>query len=114
MEASATGETTAVINLRSGRVRQIASLEHDAGQDTQSDGTRVAAIFVTPGGRGAASLSEPGTGNVQIVAFGAHGIPQPLDRGTAADLPAESLTLAGTTLQWTHAGAARTAQLPKH
>lgn len=108
------GESTSVINLRSGKDREIASLQHDVGtQAAETDGRRVAAIYVTSGGRGAASVIESESGDVQIVAFGAHGAPQPVDRGTTADIPAESLTLAGATLSWTHAGAVRTAQLPK-
>jgi hypothetical protein len=109
----ASGETTSVVNLRSGTRRQIASLQHDAGRAAEKDEKRVAAIYVTSGGRGAASVVESRGGDVEIVTFGAHGTPQPIDHGTVADIPAESLTLARATLSWTHAGAVRTARLPR-
>jgi hypothetical protein len=108
----ASGETTSVINLRSGKGRDIADVQQDAGRAPAGVAQLVAAIFVTSGGRGAASIID-GSGGVQIVAFGAHGTPQPLDTGTAADLPPASLALTGTTVSWTHAGAVRTARLPQ-
>jgi hypothetical protein len=108
----ASGERTSVIDLRSGRSRTIAAYQRDVGVRSPAGDPQVAAIVLTPGGRGAAAVLRLPPATVEVVAFGAGGAPRPLDSGTSADLPPTSLALTGGTIAWTHAGLARTAPLP--
>jgi hypothetical protein len=119
----ASGSLTAVVDLRTGRARTIASAQQETGLPTPAGATEAVAVAVTAGGRGAAAVTvvaEGGgadggggaVGAVRILAFGARGAPAVLDTGAPADLPPASLTLTGATVGWTHGGAPRSAPLP--
>jgi hypothetical protein len=108
----ALGDSTLVVNLRTGKERTIASSLQDTGTAPQPGATRAVAVIVTAGGRGAAAVTEVAGGAVRILAFGSRGAPVVLDAGPPADVPATSLALTGATIAWTHTGAPRSAPLP--
>ena len=107
----ASGFSTSVVDLRTGRRRPLASSADDAVGLTEP-GSEARSVFVTAGGRAAASVLDRAGGDVRIVALGRRGGLVRLDAAPPASLPADSLALDGSRLTWLHDGLERGATLP--
>ena len=95
-------EGTRVVDLRSGRSYSIAYLCQEIGGADCGDQTVAPAAFVTKLGRAVAAIGGPG--GITIATFDPSGKRRDLDSGPAAELPPESLRLAGVNASWTHGG----------
>jgi hypothetical protein len=105
----ASSEGTRVVDLRSGRAYSIAYTCQQIAGDDCGDQTVAPAVFVTKLGRAVAAVSGPG--GMTIATFDPFGRRRDLDSAPAADLPPDSLRLAGVTAYWTHAGQPRSADI---
>ncbi len=71
-------------------------------------------VQLNSAGQMALALAEENTGQIvkiEIIGFQSNGQRRVLDSGSPAQIPTASLTLKGSTAQWTDAGATRTATL---
>ena len=106
--------STRVWNLRTGQSYAIASNCTMIGApgpcDPLSDASAPAA-FIDKRGRAAAAIAKGWANVTTIAGFSSRGARTDFDFGPSDQLPWASLTLLGNTLNWTHSGVARTAQL---
>ena len=102
-------ESTRVVDLRSGRYYTIAYRCQQITGDNCGDQTAAPAAFVTKLGRAVAAIGGPG--GMTIATFDPFGRRRDLDVATAAELPPESLRLAGVTAYWRHGGQPRSADI---
>ena len=104
-------QRTFVQNLRGGRAYTIAFTCSVMFESCEGN-TSAAAAFVNSRGQAVAAVVPEAANTLEIAAFSPLGTRQQLDSGPPGQLPASSLRLAGSVATWTHAGQARSAQLP--
>jgi hypothetical protein len=107
------GRSLSVYNIATGRAYVIANVCSGLGDPSCGDPLKAgaAAAFINKRGQAGAALVPTGGDPVTIVGFSSRGQRRDLDSGPAAELPAASLQLKGSTVSWTHSGQARTATL---
>jgi hypothetical protein len=105
-----TGVSTYVFDLKRARSYTLAEScfdEHGAACDQ----TYARRAFVNAQGQAAVLVRTDGKSKRQLLGFKSTGASQVLDTGTAAQIPASSLSLEGHVVHWTHSGAPRSATL---
>ncbi len=102
-------EGTRVVDLRSGRAYSIAYVCEEITGAVCGDQTGAPAAFVTKLGRAVAAIAGPG--GMTIATFDPLGRRRDLDTGPGAELPPQSLRLAGVNAYWTHGGQPRVADI---
>jgi hypothetical protein len=105
-----TGVSTYVFDLKRGTSYTVAEScfdEHGAACDQ----TYARRAFVNAKGQAATLIRTDGKTARQVVGFRSTGASEVLDTGTAAAIPASSLSLQGHVVHWTHSGAAKSATL---
>jgi hypothetical protein len=104
------GVSTYVYDVKRARSYNVAEScfdEHGAACDQ----TYARRAFVNAQGQAAAIVRTDGSTEREVVGFKSTGAAKVLDTGTAAEIPASSLSLDGHVVRWTHSGAPKSATL---
>jgi hypothetical protein len=105
------GVSTYVYDLKEATSYNLAETCFDDQGVACEPQTRAPRAFVNGAGQAAAVVRTQGSDEVRVIGFTTTGARRILDAGTAAEIPASSLSLEGHVVRWRHSGAPKSATL---